>query len=208
MTPSSPPNPVPGWDTLFNAMEPEFPNLVLQQNNLGSVCVCARTHIHTYIMWYNVQYYIIYNIMQYSHHILYPQIYWIRIIMVIDIYLFKVSSSDSDDQIGKWCCGGEREGGLNLTLKKFGGGGIPHFIVLHFIALYKCCISYKLKERPSTRKKTTICFIVILTLLWWYGIKPAISVRYACTRVNMACFRPFMKQVIIAKVGSRKRSFS
>lgn len=50
MTPSSPPNPVPGWDTLFNAMEPEFPNLVLQQNNLGSVCVCARTHIHTYIM--------------------------------------------------------------------------------------------------------------------------------------------------------------
>ena len=48
-----------------------------------------------------------------------------------------------------------------------------------FIALclteHHRCIFYKLKARPSTSKKIITCFIVILTILWWSGTKPAIS---------------------------------
>lgn len=47
------------------------------------------------------------------------------------------------------------------------------FIVLHFIVLYICCITYQVKARVSTRK------ILTLALLQWSGTKPTISSSYA-----------------------------
>lgn len=57
--------------------------------------------------------------------------------------------------------------------------GMQLFIELHFIALYRCCIFYKVKARPSTSKTITTHFIAKLALLM-SGTEPAISPRYAC----------------------------
>ena len=40
--------------------------------------------------------------------------------------------------------------------------GTPPFIVLHFLARHRCSDFYKSKARPSTRKKTKSCFVVVL----------------------------------------------
>lgn len=53
-------------------------------------------------------------------------------------------------------------------------------IAFSFIALHTCCIFYKLKARPSTSKTIMICFITILTLLWWSRTKLEICQKYAC----------------------------
>lgn len=56
----------------------------------------------------------------------------------------------------------------------------PRFVLLHFIVLHGCCVSYKLKARPSPRKRITARFIVIFTLLGWSGTEPTVSPRYPC----------------------------
>ena len=33
--------------------------------------------------------------------------------------------------------------------------GLPRFTALHFIVLYRCCVFYKIKPRPSISKKDT-----------------------------------------------------
>ena len=65
--------------------------------------------------------------------------------------------------------------------------GMPHFIVLCFIALCRCCsYFYKLKARPSTSKKMTTCFVAVLPLLRWSGNKLVISLRCACNYIHLA----------------------
>ena len=55
---------------------------------------------------------------------------------------------------------------------------IPPFIVLHFIVLHICCVFHKLKARPSS--KNTMIHFVTLTLLRLCGMKPTVSLEYAC----------------------------
>lgn len=52
--------------------------------------------------------------------------------------------------------------------------GIPCFIVLHFIVLYRCWDFYKLKEEPSGRKDDDMLssFIVVV---WNLELNPNIS---------------------------------
>lgn len=52
--------------------------------------------------------------------------------------------------------------------------GIPHFIALWFIVLERIYILYKLKEIPTTSKKITTHFVVILALSQWSGTEPVI----------------------------------
>ena len=51
------------------------------------------------------------------------------------------------------------------------------FALLHFADV---AYFYKFKVRLSTSKKVTARFVVILTLLWWSGPEPSLSLRYAC----------------------------
>ena len=60
------------------------------------------------------------------------------------------------------------------------GTGIPRFTVLCFIKLHRWCVFNKLKARPCTSKRIMTCFIEILALLQWSGMKPATSLRRAC----------------------------
>lgn len=46
-----------------------------------------------------------------------------------------------------------------------GSAGVTPFIALHFTALPRCCVFYKLEARPSISKKITACFFVMLALL-------------------------------------------
>lgn len=40
--------------------------------------------------------------------------------------------------------------------------GVPHFIILGFIALHRCCVFYKLKAGPSISKKIRTHFIAVV----------------------------------------------
>ena len=51
----------------------------------------------------------------------------------------------------------------------------PHFIALCITALHRCRIFYKLKAKPSTSKRITICLIGVGS-----GTEPTISQKYAC----------------------------
>lgn len=53
--------------------------------------------------------------------------------------------------------------------------GLPHFIVLHFVVLYRCCIFYKLFTNFYTSKRIATHFIAMLTLLRCSGSESAIS---------------------------------
>lgn len=71
--------------------------------------------------------------------------------------------------------------------------------ILHFIALHKCCVFYKLKAIPSISKKITTRFIVILTLLQ-SGTKPT-SLRYDWVVVSTYKIEIFFScRIIVAKL--------
>lgn len=75
--------------------------------------------------------------------------------------------------------------------------GMPHFIVFHFIALYRCCAFYKLKARPSNSKKTTTHFIVLLycgglgpnlQYLWGAPVEAPLSRHYFHSLASLPLF--------------------
>lgn len=45
-----------------------------------------------------------------------------------------------------------------------------------------------IEGNPSTSKKITTHVIMILTLLQWSGVEPAISLKYACTSNHLGSF--------------------
>lgn len=69
--------------------------------------------------------------------------------------------------------------------------GIP-YVVLYFIVPHRRVFNkLKAKPKPSTSKKMTTRFTVIVTLLWWSGTEPAISPRYACNfKMNLFLYKP------------------
>lgn len=57
--------------------------------------------------------------------------------------------------------------------------GTPCFMVLHWMALHRCCIFNNLTAIPSTSIKIMTRFTGILALLRGSGTKPAMSPRHA-----------------------------
>lgn len=52
--------------------------------------------------------------------------------------------------------------------------GVPRFIVLRFIVSHRCCVFLQIEDPPPAKR-------LRLALLQWPGIKPAVSLKYACT---------------------------
>lgn len=57
--------------------------------------------------------------------------------------------------------------------------GIPHFIAFCFIVPHRCFAFLQI-EGGKTLHQQKYYFIVILALLLWSGLKPALSLQYAC----------------------------